>query len=45
MPLTRINRVERFYRETGNDVPLLLINGIGGTSLGQEPLLPALKIF
>jgi 3-oxoadipate enol-lactonase len=42
MPLAHINGIERFYRETGSGDPLLFINGIGGTSLGWEPLLPAL---
>jgi pimeloyl-ACP methyl ester carboxylesterase len=42
MPVVQLNGIERFYQETGQGDPLLLINGIGGTSLGWEPLLPAL---
>ena len=42
MPLAQLNGIDRFYRETGSGDPLLLINGIGGTCLGWEPLLPAL---
>lgn len=42
MPLVQLNGIERFYEETGRGDPLLLINGIGGTSLSWEPLLPAL---
>lgn len=42
MPFVQLNRIERFYQETGRGDPLLLINGIGGTCLGWQPLLPAL---
>lgn len=42
MPLAQVNGIERFYRETGSGDALLLINGLGGTSLNWEPLLPAL---
>lgn len=44
MPLVELNRIDRFYQETGSGAPLLLINGIGGTSLSWEPLLPALSV-
>ena len=42
MPLAQLNGIERYYEETGGGDPLLLINGLGGTSLDWEPLLPAL---
>ncbi len=42
MPLVQVNGIERFYQETGSGDPLLLINGLGGTSLSWEPLVPAL---
>ncbi len=42
MPLAHINGIERYVEETGRGDALLLINGIGGTSLDWEPLLPAL---
>ncbi len=42
MPIVQVNGIERYYEETGSGDPLLLINGLGGTSLGWEPLLPAL---
>ena len=42
MPLVQVNGIERFYQEAGSGDPLLLINGIGGTALSWEPLLPAL---
>jgi 3-oxoadipate enol-lactonase len=43
MPFASINGVNRFYQETGSGEALLLINGIGGTSGGWEPLLPDLS--
>ena len=39
MPLVQVNGIERFYQETGSGEALLLINGLGGTSLSWEPLL------
>jgi pimeloyl-ACP methyl ester carboxylesterase len=42
MPVARLNGIERYYCESGSGEALLLINGIGGTSLGWEPLLPYL---
>lgn len=42
MPLIQVNGIDRYYQETGSGDPLLLINGIGGTSLGWAPLLPLL---
>lgn len=42
MPIVRTNGIERYYEETGSGDPLLFINGIGGTSQGWQPLLPAL---
>ena len=42
MPIVQVNGIDRYYEESGSGDPLLLINGLGGTSLGWEPLLPAL---
>jgi len=42
IPLVQLNGIERFYQETGSGDALLLINGLGGTCLGWEPLVPAL---
>ena len=42
MPLAQLNGIERFYQETGSGDSLLLINGLGGTCLGWEPLVPSL---
>lgn len=41
MPLAQINGIELCYEEHGSGEALLLINGLGGTSLDWEPLLPA----
>jgi pimeloyl-ACP methyl ester carboxylesterase len=43
MPHVQLNGIERFYQETGSGDPLLLINGLTGTCLGWEPLVPALS--
>lgn len=42
MPFVEINGIKRYYQETGSGDPLLLINGLGGTSISWEPFLPAL---
>jgi 3-oxoadipate enol-lactonase len=42
MPLVQLNGIDRYYEQTGSGEPLLLINGLGGTALSWEPLLPAL---
>ena len=42
MPLAQLNAIERYYQEAGSGDPLLLINGLTGTCLGWEPLVPAL---
>jgi pimeloyl-ACP methyl ester carboxylesterase len=42
MPIARIGGIEHYYQETGTGEALLLINGVGGTSLDWEPMLPAL---
>jgi 3-oxoadipate enol-lactonase len=42
MPLAQINGIERYYQETGSGDALLLINGLTGTCLGWEPLVPSL---
>jgi pimeloyl-ACP methyl ester carboxylesterase len=43
MPLAQLNGIECFYQETGNGDALLLINGLNGTCLDWEPLVPALS--
>jgi pimeloyl-ACP methyl ester carboxylesterase len=42
MSRVQLNGIERFYQEAGSGDPLLLINGLTGTCLGWEPLVPAL---
>jgi pimeloyl-ACP methyl ester carboxylesterase len=42
MPFARLNGIERYYQETGSGDALLLINGLTGTCLGWEPLVPSL---
>ena len=42
MPLAQLNGIERYYQETGGGDPLLLINGLTGTCLGWDPLVPSL---
>jgi pimeloyl-ACP methyl ester carboxylesterase len=42
MPLVQLNGIDRFYQERGSGDALLLINGLGGSALNWEPLLPAL---
>jgi 3-oxoadipate enol-lactonase len=42
MPLAQLNGIERYYQEAGSGDALLLIDGLTGTCLGWEPLLPAL---
>jgi 3-oxoadipate enol-lactonase len=42
MPLVQVNGIDLYYEETGNGEPLLLISGLSGTTLGWEPVRPAL---
>jgi pimeloyl-ACP methyl ester carboxylesterase len=42
MPHAQLNGIERYYQETGNCDALLLIDGLTGTCLGWEPLVPSL---
>jgi 3-oxoadipate enol-lactonase len=42
MPLAQLNGIERYYQETDSGDALLLINGLSGTCLGWDPLVPAL---
>jgi len=41
-PFVQVNGIERYYEETVSGDPLLLVNGIGGTSLDWALVLPAL---
>ena len=42
MPLVQVNGIERCSHERGSREPLLLIIGVAGTSLRQDPVRPAL---
>ena len=42
MPLIEANGVDLYYEETGDGPPLLLVPGLGGNTLGWDPLPAAL---
>jgi len=42
MPHSQVNVIDLYCEETGNGEPLLLISGLSGTTLGREPVRPAL---
>jgi pimeloyl-ACP methyl ester carboxylesterase len=42
MPLAHVNSIDLYYEEAGSGEALLLIGGVGGTTLAWEPFLPIL---
>ena len=43
MSLAHVNGIELYHEEAGTGPALLLLNGMGGNTLGWTPLLPALS--